>query len=1045
MGSLLTIVNAPHAHACATAAETAAQRLAADARVALILPSRSAIQRAQQHLADRGIPTLGIEVTTLRRWALDRWALYGDGRAPVSAAERRAACLAVLSTPEAPRSWRDQPGMVACLEAVVQAASGSRAFEGADADDPRLSAAEQKLLAACRSYAALLKTRGFIEPGEAMALLPEAMGAAGWPHLVLQEPRKLLDAEMRLVIAAAHHGGAALIAQLGKNPAFEASRDLCERLAGQCQAAGVAVERVSLPADAGSPWLSDEIALLSERLFMPPGSEPVAPQGSVRFCLPAGRYAEPELVARTLRGLVEEGVAPRHIAVACRRPLELAAAVSSRTAEGVGRAVGCTARGDVPIASTSTGRLLSALETLVRTEHEQPETPVPHLRSVAADAARDPLAGLATQDALALDCAWRKNRAARAADFLEDLVNASLHPEPPSQGPDFFDPPQKPQPPLTTWAALAHALGAPSRAKQPEAAPPTPLAQAVEALRAGDLAQAAEALAAPLGTPGVDDRRERAAAAAVARLARAAQTFADPSQPLPALEQLIAGQTVAISWAAVPRNDVAAQAQASVLASSPNAVEFCTLPQLQGRSFDAVVVCDLTAEAFSVADRQDAQGVFLANLGCSNGPSALQELRRQLRGALESARSRIVFERCLQDPEAKDLRPSALFEEVVDCYRTDRTSPHDLDRSTGLPKDGRLPCTTLGEERFAELASPLVWTPATTPVVSSGLEPANPRVLERLTRPDRPWSPAELELYLRCPLRWFYERQVPSDTIDASFGPREMGNFSRQVLRSFHEALAALDRPRVAGQDDRTIWEPVLDECFAKILASQEGSGNSLVPTTHLERERLETVRRDLRSCVERDALLPPGFLPRRHEWSFGKQDPLVYGGVRLQGTVDRIDEDAAGRALVIDYKGAFGNGYGVPRPKRGQDPQTVDPLPLHSQALMYASALQRARPSVRAVGAIYVSYNRIRAQGFLDGTVTALIASENAYLDAKNLVEPAADGSSGFQTLLSYVEGEVSEAMDRLRDGDVAARPRFGKDSCAYCTVAGCPKRRTA
>ena len=34
---------------------------------------------------------------------------------------------------------------------------------------------------------------------------------------------------------------------------------------------------------------------------------------------------------------------------------------------------------------------------------------------------------------------------------------------------------------------------------------------------------------------------------------------------------------------------------------------------------------------------------------------------------------------------------------------------------------------------------------------------------------------------------------------------------------------------------------------------------------------------------------------------------------------------------------------------------------------------------------------------------------------------------------------------MDRLRDGDVAPNPRFGAESCAYCTVNGCPKRKLA
>ena len=406
--------------------------------------------------------------------------------------------------------------------------------------------------------------------------------------------------------------------------------------------------------------------------------------------------------------------------------------------------------------------------------------------------------------------------------------------------------------------------------------------------------------------------------------------------------------------------------------------------------------------------------------------------------AVEAARSRIVFERCLQDTEARALRPSALFEEVVDCYRADPSAIDDLDRLTGLPKGGLLPSATLGEERFAELASPSTWTPATTASAPPSIV-LRPDAARRLYLCDeQPWTASSLELYLNCPLRWFYEQRLPSNGIDAAFGPRELGSFSRRVLRTFHEAMAERGTPRVAGEQDRATWEPVLEECFARALDERAGS-NPLIPVTQLEHERLETVRRDLRACIERDALLPEGFVPRSHEWSFGEREPLNYGTVQLQGTVDRIDEDGAGHALVIGYRGAIGDDYGAPRPKRGQEPDEADRLPQHCQGLIYAAALQQARPGTVAVGALYVSYNRARIRGFLDGSASCLATSG---LEA-DVLERTDSGGSGFQDLLVYLEHEVAQAMDRLRDGDTAPRPRFGKDSCQYCSVTGCPKRR--
>ena len=49
---------------------------------------------------------------------------------------------------------------------------------------------------------------------------------------------------------------------------------------------------------------------------------------------------------------------------------------------------------------------------------------------------------------------------------------------------------------------------------------------------------------------------------------------------------------------------------------------------------------------------------------------------------------------------------------------------------------------------------------------------------------------------------------------------------------------------------------------------------------------------------------------PSRLEWSFGREGdehgplPLAGTGLQVTGRVDRIDVDAAGRALVRDYKG---------------------------------------------------------------------------------------------------------------------------------------------
>ena len=1010
MPGRLTIIPAPH-----TAARThAAVQAVRDAqshgrRVAHICPTPAQATRTLRRLADAKAAALGVETTTLAHWARNRWQIYGDGRAVASRTQQRAAVLKALATTPTQALASTVPGMARCIERIVHAGSGAPTFIAAD---PALSATEADVQAVCQTYEALLAGQQLIDPGALLAELGSQLPSVGWAHLVVEDPTQLTDAELHLLAAAAQHEGVTVVACLGANPAFEAARTTVDHLVALCRERGVPVVRDTLTgaANVAGPWRSPELAELAAHLFGA-GPTPVRPQGDVRFCLPAGHYAEPELLTQTLRSLVNEGFLPREIAVACTRPLNLAEAMAGRLAETSVRGIACHAEGSVALASTHTAQLLTALMTLQEAAREQGEKPAPDLRPLASDVARNPVASLAVADALELDCAWRGDRTTSAAGFLGGLVGVSLPCE-------------------TTDDTPGTSI----------------LQQVLDALEVSDLARAAELVAQACTGTDVFAKRERTAATRIGALAQAFAQF-NPGVPLTSsvLDQLMGAITIPVSWTSIPPNDIAAQQQALVLEANPNAIEFCTPDQLAGRSFEAVVLCDLTADAASVADRADASSVYLDRREVWTGAGALPVARQRLRTVLESARSRIVFERCLQDPEAKDLRPSALFEEIVDCYRADPCATDDLDRITGLPKNGALPLVTLGEERFATLASPSTWMPAALPATAPTVFLPTSIARKQLVREDHLWSPAALELYLSCPLRWFYERQLPSQGIDASFGPRELGAFSRRVLRAFHETMAEQARPRITGTEDRATWEPVLNACFAEALAHQKNTDNPLVPVTRLEQERLETVRRDLRGCIERDALLPAGFIPRQHEWCFGEHDEVLYGSVRLRGTVDRIDEDIAGHALIIDYKGAFGDDYGIPRPKRNQDPSEVDPLPVHSQALMYATALQRMRPGTTAVGALYVSYNRARVMGFLDGTVGGLTDNGGAYLDEKSVVESTASGDSGFQVLLDYLEGEVALAMDRLRDGDVAARPRFGKRSCAYCTVTGCPKRRTA
>ena len=66
-----------------------------------------------------------------------------------------------------------------------------------------------------------------------------------------------------------------------------------------------------------------------------------------------------------------------------------------------------------------------------------------------------------------------------------------------------------------------------------------------------------------------------------------------------------------------------------------------------------------------------------------------------------------------------------------------------------------------------------------------------------------------------------------------------------------------------------------------------------------------------------------------------------------------------------------------------------------------------------------------------------------SAYLQRINCVPlPAADGTPGIEVAIARADEAAREAIDELREGRVVARPRFEKDSCSYCPLAGsCPR----
>ena len=194
------------------------------------------------------------------------------------------------------------------------------------------------------------------------------------------------------------------------------------------------------------------------------------------------------------------------------------------------------------------------------------------------------------------------------------------------------------------------------------------------------------------------------------------------------------------------------------------------------------------------------------------------------------------------------------------------------------------------------------------------LQPSSPLPIERrpgmvgapLAVPD-PVSPTALELYLRCPFKYFSRYLLgleEEEKVEAMLTPLERGRILHDLL---HEGFKEWD----AGQSDPRPIEP---ESYEDALALFRAIAVRKIPPEHrsVELRRLFggpgeagalewLLRREMARGPLRQRLLEHPFqTPLRLTEGPGGEKPWF---VQIKGRVDRADVDADGRLHVYDYK----------------------------------------------------------------------------------------------------------------------------------------------
>ena len=861
----------------------------------VLLPDTDRAVAYRKRAADGGCSLMGVTVAAFGAWVRDLWELYGDGRAFVSRLEReallRAACEQAVGGASVSAGAGDAGaiGLDRVAAACVAAGVGLPGFDAAVRDARQgvpagvgaledVTCAELPVLRLVGGYLEQLEQLGLVEPGRALALLPE---------LLPQRPlRVLLEDAAPLT------------------PGQQAFFSACS-------------------------WMDVEVrAALG-------GQGPVrAPKGvQVRFAFPSGQYAWPALLADIVRDAFGEsagsaasaggddggsddaagaaagrsaGTQAAAVVVAAKDP----AALFGRVAPALvrqGRVVAL--RGQRRFVDTAFGRAICSLRRFL---DERRAGGVSHIqgygdiaatdverwdRADLADWALSPFSGMTKKAAFKLDADMRADRTARRSDLCARLRGDN--------------------PMFAAMERLALQLDA--RAAGELEAAVRRMTNRSEAWRAEQLAalralqRAADAATlAGLGADAAFDQVQRLKVG----VSRIVAPRGCDGAALGAPDVLITDQSTAASLGSGSCKVLVAAdlTSAAYPAADPEDASRVLLEHLGVKRADSAL--GRMRRAFFAMEHVATDELILER--CLNDSSA------------DPTYPCVVLEEFVDcyraDPTAtKDIKnPYSLPEHLQDGMLL---RGEDALCANDALSDAPAPVAACIEPPLTGAVSP----DARSLVVL-------PRVLQGGQVLDEPClSPSQIESYLECPYKWFAQRRLRLDDLDEGFGPLEMGDFAHNALHSFYKHLSEdLGEAKVTPQ-----LLPQARELMADVLARHKAlqphlrqSENRLIPTSQVEHRELAELERKLMDYLDFEAELLPTFAPKYLEYDVACGGAVDYAGHKLLGTADRIDVDGEGRCAIIDYKGSITGSYALGVREEGRLGKV--------QALIYAQVIRR-------------------------------------------------------------------------------------------------------
>ena len=899
--------------------------------VQLLAPNSSWATQRKLLLAQQG--SMGVTVGTYAQFLADVWALHGDGRALVTAQQRRMLLRPLIG----------QVGLLGSEPSVqlVRMAAGfvEEAMAFGLEPEEQLSETESKVMELVALYERQLELKGLVEPVQAEELLNCAQLTA---CLVLAEepPARCLHQRR-------------FLQRLGKHMP-------------------VRVLQQGLPGP--EPLAEGEPAQLRARLYR--GTGGLQAGGAVLAGECHGAHAQPQLLVALLQQLHARGVAYEDVVAVPGVP---AGAFPQLVDELAAANIPFEARFEVNLANTGLGAALVQLVGFSRAAGE--EASYEDLASFLLS----PYSGLAPDDARAVQERWRSAGHSTAQQRLDDLRNGFT-------------------------AGQAN-----SRMVQERLQPAVQLLDAPDAQRVQLLF--ANAQAAGLGTNALLD--DRAAAEA-------------------ALDFLEQAQQLGVAWTVEDLGNVAVTLQR---ASGPaqQAVQVVQRADVGLGWAPWVVLGGLDATTYPMAAKPDVFEGLRAKLGLATEDDTALQQRLLLANVLESCTEGFAFCRARHTPEGNESRPSALWDELLAAYRTPEDDAAGLPAHE-LPAALRQHAVRVSEAQLFFGGGAQAAAQAGGVAVERGVlhSPQAIALLPAQGGRAREFSPTQLEDYHRCPYLWFVNRRIGYNALDRELDQSALGTLFHDVMARFYPLLKEAGHERVTPENLPEAQALAQRAFAAQLQESQRHPRKGVLVRTQADKLQVEELLGQVLSFVERDAHFLPGFVPTYFEVGLASQDyVLEYATVPVRGAVDRIDVDAQGNAVVIDYKlSKLDKGYGL---AREPFPGAVNP---HVQTDIYARLVEKhfalQGTQLHVLGSVYRSYSANMLRGVYSSALDfGPLEGAKPICDAL----PKAGCSESYAAYLQRVEQVITEEVGRLAAGTIAPAP-IEEGACRYCKARGfCPK----